>query len=88
MVKIPGGRIDDSELIYGMVVEKERISPEMPKKVEKARIMLLEGTLELKKLDTDAKITITEAKSLASFKEARRSYCGSRLRPLPTRGRT
>ena len=31
--------------------------------------MLLEGTLELKKLDTDAKVTITEAKDLNSFKE-------------------
>jgi chaperonin GroEL (HSP60 family) len=61
VVKIPGGRIDDSELIYGLVVEKDRLSPEMPKRVEKARIMLLEGTLELKKLSTDAKITITEA---------------------------
>ena len=70
VVKIPGGRIDDSELIYGLVVEKDRLSPEMPKRVEKARIMLLEGTLELKKLSTDAKITITEAQELASFKQS------------------
>jgi thermosome len=69
IVKIPGGRIEDSEINYGIVIEKERLSPEMPKKVENARIMLLEGTLELKKLDTDAKVTITEAKDLASFKE-------------------
>jgi thermosome len=69
IVKIPGGRIEDSEINYGIVIEKERLSPEMPKKIENARIMLLEGTLELKKLDTDAKVTITEAKDLASFKE-------------------
>lgn len=69
IVKIPGGRIEDSEINYGIVIEKERLSPEMPKKIENARIMLLEGTLELKKLDTDAKVTITDAKDLASFKE-------------------
>jgi len=68
-VKIPGGRIEDSVINYGIVVEKERTNPEMPKKIKNARIMLLEGTLELKKLDTDAKITITEAKNLATFKE-------------------
>ena len=69
IVKIPGGRIEDSVINYGIVVEKERTSQEMPKKIQDAKIMLLEGTLELKKLDTDAKITITEAKNLASFKE-------------------
>ncbi len=69
IVKIPGGRIEDSVINYGIVVEKERTNPEMPKKVENARILLLEGTLELKKLDTDAKVTITEAKNLATFKE-------------------
>ncbi|VVB71530.1 Thermosome subunit [uncultured archaeon] len=69
IVKIPGGRIEDSIINHGLVVEKERTSPEMPKKISNARILLLEGTLELKKLDTDAKVTITEAKNLASFKE-------------------
>ncbi len=69
IVKIPGGRIEDSEINYGIVIEKERLSPEMPKRLENARILLLEGTLELKKLDTDAKVTITAAKDLASFKE-------------------
>jgi archaeal chaperonin len=69
IVKIPGGRIEDSVINYGIVIEKERTSQEMPKKIQDAKIMLLEGTLELKKLDTDAKITITEAKNLATFKE-------------------
>ncbi|MDD1752224.1 MAG: thermosome subunit, partial [Methanotrichaceae archaeon] len=69
IVKIPGGNIDDSQINFGIVIEKDRLNPEMPKKVEKAKIMLLEGTLDIKKLSADAKITITEAKDLASFKE-------------------
>jgi len=69
IVLIPGGKIEDSALNHGIIIEKERTSLEMPKRIEKARIMLLEGTLELKKLDTDAKVTITEAKNLASFRE-------------------
>ena len=69
IVKIPGGRIEDSLINYGIVIEKERTGPEMPRKIEKARILLLEGTLELKKLGTDAKVTITEAKDLSTFKE-------------------
>ena len=69
MIRIPGGRVEDSTINYGIVLDKERTTPQMPKSIKNARIMLLEGTLELKKLGTDAKITITEAKDLASFKE-------------------
>jgi len=85
-VKIPGGRIEDSFINYGIVVEKERTSPEMPKKVENARILLLEGTLELKKLDTDAKITITEAKNLATFKEGEENIIKSQVDAIVAAG--
>ncbi|NMC10837.1 MAG: thermosome subunit [Methanothrix sp.] len=85
-VKIPGGRIEDSFINYGIVIEKERTSLEMPKKVEKARILLLEGTLELKKLDTDAKITITEAKNLASFKEGEENIIKSQVDAIVAAG--
>jgi archaeal chaperonin len=69
VVKIPGGRLEDSSINYGVVVEKERLDPGMPKKIENANIVLLEGTLELKKLGTDAKITISNADELQSFKQ-------------------
>jgi len=85
-VIIPGGRIDDSSIIYGIALEKERTSLEMPKKIENARIMLLEGTLELKKLDTDAKVTITEAKNLSSFKEGEEKVIKSQIDAISSAG--
>ena len=85
-VMIPGGRIDDSSIIYGIVLEKERTSLEMPKKIEDAKIMLLEGTLEIKKLDTDAKVTITEAKSLSSFKEGEEMVIKSQVDAIAAAG--
>jgi len=69
IIKITGGSLEDSEINYGLVVEKERLSPSMPRSIENARILLLEGTLEIKKLSTDTKITIKEAQELASFKQ-------------------
>ncbi len=86
IVLIPGGRIDDSVINYGIVIEKERTSLEMPKRIEKAKIMLLEGTLELKKLDTDAKVTITDAKNLASFKEGEELVIKSQVDAIVTAG--
>ncbi|MBN1236108.1 MAG: thermosome subunit [Methanotrichaceae archaeon] len=86
IVLIPGGKIEDSIINHGIVIEKERTSREMPKRIEKAKIMLLEGTLELKKLDTDAKVTITDAKNLASFKEGEEQVIKSQVDAIVTAG--
>ena len=86
IVLIPGGRIEDSVINYGIVIEKERTSLEMPKRIDTAKIMLLEGTLELKKLDTDAKVTITEAKNLASFKEGEELVVKSQVDAIAAAG--
>ncbi len=69
IVKISGGSVGDSTFSSGIVLDHERLNPEMPKKVENAKIALLDGTLELKKLTTDAKVRISDPESLMSFRE-------------------
>jgi archaeal chaperonin len=86
VVKITGGRIEDSSLNYGIVVEKERLDQGMPKRVENANIVLLEGTLELKKLSTDAKITISKAEELASFKQGEEEVLRKQVEALAAVG--
>jgi len=65
--KKEGGSIDDSSLISGLVIDKERVHPGMPKRVEKAKIALLNFALEVKKTETDAKIRITRPEQLQAF---------------------
>ncbi len=62
-----GGTIGDSELIQGIVVDKERIHPNMPKTVKNAKIALLDCPLEIEKTEIDAKIEITSPDQLQSF---------------------
>ncbi|HMK46459.1 MAG TPA: thermosome subunit alpha [Methanocella sp.] len=62
-----GGTIGDSELIEGIVVDKERIHPNMPKIVKNAKIALLDTPLEIEKTEIDAKIEITSPDQLQSF---------------------
>ena len=69
IVKISGGSVGDSTFSSGIVLDHERLNPEMPKKVENAKIALLDGTLKLKKLTTDAKVRISDPESLMSFRE-------------------
>jgi thermosome len=65
--KKEGGATTDSQLIRGMVIDKEIVHPGMPKRVEKARIALVNQALEIEKTETDAKIDITSPEQLRSF---------------------
>jgi len=62
-----GGATDDSEIIEGMLVDKERVHPAMPKKVENAKILLLNAAVEFKKTEVDAEINITSPDQLQGF---------------------
>jgi thermosome len=62
-----GGTIGDSELIQGLVIDKERIHPNMPKTVKNAKIALIDAALEIKKTEIDAKIEITSPDQLQKF---------------------
>jgi thermosome len=62
-----GGGITDSQLVGGVVVDKERLHPNMPKKVTDARIALLNAAVEIEKTEVDAKIQITSPNQLQAF---------------------
>lgn len=55
-----GGSFDDSVLVEGVVLLKERVHPGMPKKVENAKVLLLNAPIEYKKTESSAKIRLTE----------------------------
>ena len=62
-----GGSIDDSEIIEGMIIDKERVHPGMPKVVNGAKILLLNAAIEFKKTEVDAEISITSPDQLQMF---------------------
>ncbi len=67
VVKKQGGSMDDTKMISGIIVDKEAVHPAMPKKVEKAKIALVDSALEVKKTEIDAKIEITDPSQLHAF---------------------
>jgi archaeal chaperonin len=62
-----GGSVDDSALIEGMVIDKERAHPNMPRSVKDAKILLLNAGLEFKKTEVNAKINISEPGQAQAF---------------------
>ena len=67
--KKAGGSIDDSELIDGVIIDKERVHPNMPTKIENAKILLLSAAIEYKKTETKSEIKITSPDQMLSFIE-------------------
>jgi len=65
--KKTGGTIEDSEIIEGVVIDKERVHPAMPKLVLNAKILLLNAPVEFKKTEVDAEISITSPEQLQMF---------------------
>jgi len=58
VIKKKGESMEQSELVNGIVVDKEISHPQMPKQVKNAKISLLNAKLEIEKTEFDAKINI------------------------------
>jgi len=67
--KAKGKGIEDTELISGIVLDKERISQDMPSLIQGARIALVDFPLELKNPEIDTKVSISSPEQLRSFVE-------------------
>ncbi len=67
--RIQGATINESEIVNGVVLDKGRAENSMPKNVENARIALLKYPLEVKDLETDAKIKLTDPSQMQAFLE-------------------
>ena len=65
--KKPGESLVETRLIEGLVLDKEVAHSGMPKRVEKAKIALLETALEIKKTEFDSKINIELPEQIESF---------------------
>jgi len=62
-----GGCIEESEIINGILLDKEKVHSGMPSKVQNSKIALLDVPLEIKNTEIDAKIQITDPSQLQSF---------------------
>ncbi len=67
IVKQKGDSIEDSELVNGLVLDKEVANEFMPKKVENASILMVDFALELKNPETETKISVSTPEQLQQF---------------------
>jgi T-complex protein 1 subunit gamma len=58
--KIPGGEIEDSEVLDGVMLNKDITHPKMRRRIENPRVMLLDCTLEYKKGESQTNIEVSK----------------------------
>ncbi|MEK6956470.1 MAG: thermosome subunit beta, partial [Thermoproteota archaeon] len=65
--KKAGGSVSDSQIVNGIVLDKEVAHSGMPKKIENAKIALISAPLEIEKTEFEAKINISDPNQIKSF---------------------
>ena len=67
--KKSGASIDDTQIIKGIVLDKEIVHSGMPTKIENAKIALLNSALEIEKTELSAEIRISDPTQMQMFLE-------------------
>jgi archaeal chaperonin len=62
-----GGSMRDTRLIHGIVLDKEVVHAGMPKRIENAKIAVINSALEIEKTEFDAKININSPDQMQQF---------------------
>lgn len=62
-----GGGLLDSRLIKGVIIDKEKVHPDMPEEIKNAKVALLNLALEIEKTNIDAQIRIEKPEQLQAF---------------------
>jgi archaeal chaperonin len=65
--KKAGGSINDTQIIHGIILDKEVVHGGMPKRIENAKIALLNSPLEIEKTEFDAKLNINSPEQMQRF---------------------
>ncbi|UCH57488.1 MAG: TCP-1/cpn60 chaperonin family protein [Candidatus Bathyarchaeota archaeon] len=67
IVKKEGKSLGETELINGIVIDKEAVHDGMPKKIEGAKIALVDAAIEVEKTEFDAEIRIRSPDAIKAF---------------------
>ncbi len=84
--KKPGESLTGTMLIEGLVLDKEIVHSGMPKRVEKAKIALLDSALEIEKTEFDTKINIERPEQMQSFLQEEENMLKKMVEKIVTAG--
>jgi len=72
--KIPGGTIEDSQVLKGVMFNKDVTHPKMKRRIEKPRILLLDCNLEYKKGESQTNIELMKEEDFSKVLEQEEAF--------------
>merc|ERR1712176_1390204 len=72
--KLPGGAIEDSQVLRGVMFNKDVTHPKMKRRIENPRILLLDCNLEYKKGESQTNIEIMKEEDFSKILEQEEAY--------------
>lgn len=67
--KVPGGELEESKVLSGVMLNKDVVHPKMRRRIENPRIVLLDGPLEYKKGESQTEVEITKEEDFSKMLE-------------------
>ena len=64
---VVGGDVSESELVEGMIIDKDRVHANMPKRVDDANIALVDTAIEIQETETDTEVNVSSPDELQNF---------------------
>jgi len=87
-VKKEGKSLHDTELIRGIIIDKEIVHAGMPKRVEKAKIALLDSPLEVEKTEFSSEIRIRDPTQMQAFLDKETTMLKDMVQKISASGAT
>jgi len=84
--KKEGQSLRDTQLVQGIVLDKEVVHPDMPKLVRNAKIALLDAALEIEKTEFDAKLNIETPEQMRAFMKQEEDMLRSMVEKIASTG--
>jgi len=81
-----GGQLLDSELVDGLIIEKEVAAPGMPRRVKDARIALIDFALEVKKTEISPELEFNDPRTMMKMKQEERSTVEEKVAKIAESG--
>lgn len=72
--KVPGGMIEDSEVLDGLMINKDVVHPKMSRRIENPRIMLLDAGLEYKKGESQTDVELSKENDFSRMLQIEEEY--------------
>jgi thermosome len=84
--KKAGKALTDTKLVNGIIIDKEVVHSGMPKRVENAKIVLLDTALEIEKTEFDAKINIESPEQMDLFLKEEENMLKQMVKKITAKG--